>query len=158
MIKQINIIKIMGLACLFFIGTGFKSVDSKVDSSFALTGTIKVIVNKDNPISGLDAVQAKLYFLRKVKSRWPQINKNIKPVERKGNPASRQTFLSNVLKMSGADVERYFMEKQYQKAIPLPAKVSSDQEVINYVKNNVGAIGYVEVGTATSDVKVLFEI
>ena len=50
---------------------------------------ILVIVNKDNPISEISAGEAKLLWLRKVKKRWPEINKNIRPAGYKANNAAQ---------------------------------------------------------------------
>jgi len=44
---------------------------------------LAIIVNKDNPVASMSAGEVKLYWLRKIKSRWPAINKNIRPVDRK---------------------------------------------------------------------------
>ncbi|MDX2304159.1 MAG: hypothetical protein NW226_15250 [Microscillaceae bacterium] len=51
-----------------------------------------VIVNNDNPVGQMNAGQAKLYYLRKVKKRWPVIEKNIRPVDRTGNPPRQSRF------------------------------------------------------------------
>ena len=144
---------LLGMTIVAFASGFQKGSASDVEP---VRGAMVVIVNKDNPISTLDAVQVKLYYLRKVKSRWPSINKNIKPIERKGSPEVKQSFLSKVIKMSAEDVDRYFIEKQYQKATPVPAKAGSDSEVVNYVKNNIGGIGYISKSAVTSDVKVIY--
>jgi ABC-type phosphate transport system substrate-binding protein len=55
-------------------------------------GNLVIIVNKDNPISALSASEAKLYYLRKLKNRWPGINKNIRPVTRNTKCSERDAF------------------------------------------------------------------
>ena len=55
-------------------------------------GDYVVIVNKENPIATLSAGEAKLYFLRTLKNRWPGINKNIRLATRKSKCAEREAF------------------------------------------------------------------
>lgn len=112
-----------------------------------------VIVNKDNPIANLTSGEAKLYFLRKLKSRWPGINKNIRPVTRKSKGSERDAFYTTILKMSDAEVDNYFAERQFQNAEKLPDKVASDAEVISFVENEIGAIGFVSTKSLSADAK-----
>ena len=116
-----------------------------------------VIVNSDNPIGNMNTTDARNYFLRKVKSRWPGTNAKIKPVDRIGDPQEKSDFYEKVLDMSREEVTRYFMERQYQKAESTPSKKSSGTSVVDYVAMTPGAIGYVKSNDATgnSGVKVV---
>ena len=118
-----------------------------------------VIVNKENPIASLSAGEVKLYFLRKLKNRWPGINKNIRPVTRKSKGAERDAFYSTILKMSDTEVDSYFAERQFQNAEKLPEKFGSDAEVIAFVEQEVGGIGFVSSKSVSGNdkVKVVFE-
>jgi ABC-type phosphate transport system substrate-binding protein len=116
-------------------------------------GDYAVIVNKDNPIAALSAGEAKLYFLRKLKSRWPGINKNIRPVTRKSKGAERDAFYATILKMSESEVDNYFAERQFQNAEKLPDKVNSDNEVIAFVENEIGGIGFISSKSITPEVR-----
>ena len=68
----------------------------------ALAQETVVIVNVENPTANLTASQVKLTYLRKINKRWKELNKNIVPVDRKGDSDSRKKFLTTVL----ADVKR----------------------------------------------------
>jgi len=114
-------------------------------------------VNKDNPIAALSAGEAKLYFLRKLKNRWPGINKNIRPATRKTKCPERDAFYSQILKMSETEVDNYFSERQFQNAEKLPDKFNSDAEVVAFVEQEIGGIGFVSSGSAGSKVKVVLE-
>lgn len=131
------------------------TVVTRVSSDYA------IIINKENPIAALTAGEAKLYFLRKLKSRWPGINKNIKPITRKTKSPERDAFYSVVLKMSDTEVDNYFAERQFQNAEKLPDKAGSDAEVISFVENEIGGIGFVSSkslsGDARQRIKVVFE-
>jgi len=87
---------------------GFLAIGAFVFSSsleVPPAGDFVVIVNKENPISALTAGEAKLYFTRKLKSRWPGINKNIRPATRKNKCPERDAFYGTILKMKDAEVE-----------------------------------------------------
>lgn len=115
--------------------------------------SIVVIVNNENPIASLTASEAKLFYLRKLKSRWPGINKNIRPVDRKTKCSERSTFYEAILKMDDKAVESYFAERQFQNAERVPEKMNSDNEVIDYVASEIGAIGYIKASSLTADAK-----
>ena len=122
-------------------------------SSFTETpapgGDFVIIVNNQNPIGALTPGEAKLYFLRKLKNRWPGINKNIRPVTRKTKCGERDAFYGTILKMNDTEVDNYFSERQFQNAEKLPEKFGSDAEVIGYVEQEVGAIGFVSAKSLT---------
>ncbi len=110
-----------------------------------------VIINKKNPMSQMTGVQVKLYYTRKLKRRWPQTNAVIKPVNFKTGNDTKTSFYSNILKMDNVSVERYFMERLYQNAEPLPTKVNDDKEAIIYVAKNPGAIAYISKSSLTQE-------
>jgi ABC-type phosphate transport system substrate-binding protein len=113
-----------------------------------------VIVNAENPLATLTASQVKLAYLRKINKRWKELNKNIVPVDRKSDTDSRKKFLKDVLQMSADEVSRYFTEREYQNAEAPPVKLASDDEVVSFVENNIGAIGFVPKSAIKSGSKV----
>lgn len=115
--------------------------------------SIVVIVNPANPITALSAGETKLYWLRKIKKRWPTLNKNIKPADRKSKCTEQDIFYSKVLAMTANDVETYFTQKQYENAEKPQDKFTSDAEIINFVANEMGAIGFVNAASLTGEAK-----
>jgi len=109
----------------------------------------------------LSLSEAKLYYMRKLKSRWPGINKNIKPATRKSKCAERDAFCSTVLKMTDVETDNYFAERQFQNAEKQPDRVNSDAEMIEFVSQEVGAIGFINLKSASAEtrakVKVVLE-
>ncbi len=130
------------LVFLFVSTTGF--------NRYPLADGISIIVHKDNPISKLTAGEIKLYWLRKIKKRWPDTNKNILPADRKSKCAERDAFYSKVLNMNADDVEAYFSNRQYQNAEKPQDKFSSDSEIIDFVSKEVGAIGFVNTSSLSA--------
>ena len=114
---------------------------------------IVIIVNSNNTTASLSKSEVKLTYLRKVRKRWPEINKNIVPVDRKDMSESKKIFLSKLLNMTEQDMNRYFTEREYMNAEMPPLSFSSDAEIIDYVANNIGAIGYVMGSSITGENK-----
>jgi len=132
-------------------------VSSFLSRSFAIQGEMAVIVNAENPVTTMTASQVKLTYLRKINKRWKELNKNIVPVDRKTDNEIRKAFLKDVLQMSADEVTRYFTEREYQNAEAPPIKLSTDEEIIEYVESNVGAIAFVNKASVkpTNKVKVV---
>jgi ABC-type phosphate transport system substrate-binding protein len=133
-----------GLLSVCFFLTAFQP---KPGDEFA------VIIHKDNPINTLTVSEAKLYYLRKLKKRWAEINKNIRPADRKTACPEQNAFYSKVLAMPAAEVEKYFTGKQLQSAERPPDKFTSDTEMINFVASEPGAIGYVSLKSLSGENK-----
>ncbi len=126
-------------------------------SAFIQKGTpdqsVLIIVNKDNPIEKLSMAEVKLYWLRKVKKRWPEINKNIRPVDRKNKSSEQESFYKKVLKMEANDVEAYFNQRQYESAEKPQDKFSNDRDIVQFVSEQEGSIGYINANYLDSDLK-----
>jgi hypothetical protein len=134
--------KIVLLVCLIGILSGFKHYNYS-------SGSLVVIVNKENPVSTLSVSEVKLYWLRKIKKRWPDINKNIRPVDYKSKNGIQAGFYDKVLSLSVTDVETYFTQKQYENAEKPQDKFASESDVINFVGSEIGAIGFINSGSLT---------
>jgi ABC-type phosphate transport system substrate-binding protein len=112
---------------------------------------IVVIVHKDNPIPALTASEVKLYYLRRIKKRWPEIEKNIRPADRKKKCGERDAFYS-IIGLSDTQIEQYFVNKQLQNAERPPDKFGTDAEMITFVAEEIGAIGYIKASSVTPEV------
>ncbi len=139
------------LVCLVGILCSFKLYNYSSSS-------IVVIVNKENPVTTLSVSETKLYWLRKIKKRWPDINKNIRPADYKSKNGAQTAFYANVLGLSATDVETYFTQKQYESAEKPQDKFSSESELINFVADEVGAIGFVNASSLTDADKAKVKI
>jgi ABC-type phosphate transport system substrate-binding protein len=106
-----------------------------------------IIVHPATPSETITPAQAKLLYLRKVKRLWPN-NKPIKPVAFKGTAGPQRAFFTKVLQMTPEDVAQYFKQRQFANSEAPPNEVASEAEMIDYVSNNEGAIGYVNTAVA----------
>lgn len=145
---------IVGVICTLLAVLVFCSFTQKAPHGAG----IAVIVNKDNPVNELSASEVKLYWLRKIKKRWPEINKNIKPADRKNKCPEQETFYHKVLGMSAIDVETYFIQKQYDNAEKPQDKFNNDADIIEFVASEPGAIGFINKNSVNSSVKVVLMV
>ena len=123
-------------------------------------GEMAVIINAENPVTTMTNSQVKLIYLRKINKRWKELNKNIVPVDRKGDSEIRKSFLKEILQMTNDEMTRYFTEREYQNAEAPPVKLTTDNEIVEYVENNIGAIGFVNKNSikAGSKVKIVLTL
>jgi hypothetical protein len=119
---------------------------------------IAIIVNKENTVDKLSSGEVKLYWLRKIKKRWPDLNKNIKPADRKTKNADQDLFYSKILGMSAADVDTYFNQKQYESGEKPQDKFASDAAMIDFVAEEAGAIGFVNSASLTPEAKAKVKV
>jgi ABC-type phosphate transport system substrate-binding protein len=115
---------------------------------------LAVIVHKDNPIEKLSITEVRLYWMKRgTQKSWPGLKTTVLPVDRKGNVAEKTLFYKHIIKLSEAEVDSYFAAKQYQNSEPPPVKLNSDNEVIEYVANNKGAIAFVKASLLTDEIR-----
>jgi ABC-type phosphate transport system substrate-binding protein len=118
---------------------------------FAQSAKHQVIVNKDNSISSLSKNQLKKIYTKKM-TKWEDGSK-IKPIDLQKSSEVRSSFSDNVLKKSISAMRAFWQRQIFSgKGVPPPEK-KSDADVIEYVKNNPGAIGYVSANANISGVK-----
>lgn len=101
-----------------------------------------VIVNNANPAESMKQIEVKLHYMRKIKKRWSN-SEAILPVQLVGKLDANQIFLAKVMKMSQTEVAGYFKQRQFSNGESLPEKFDNESELIDYVSENIGAIGYV---------------
>ena len=121
--------------------------------SFGYGQNYKVIVNDANSIKEINKSELSDIFLKKT-TKWSD-NKKIEPVNLDADSDTRQAFAKSVHGKSVNAIKAYWQKKIFTgKGVP-PVEKKSDAEVIAFVKENSGAIGYVSSNTAVSGVKVL---
>ena len=120
---------------------------------------VVVIVNGENPIEKLFPTEIRNYWMKRGTFKaWTSTKAVVMPVDRKGQSPEKSLFYKKIISLSEADVESYFSAKQYQNAENPPVKFSSDREIIDYVSENKGAIGFVNAASISSDTKVKVKI
>jgi ABC-type phosphate transport system substrate-binding protein len=131
--NQLIKVFILGFICVAFAGA-FNSLVAQ---------EVVVIVNKDNPVSTMSQIEVKLYYMRKIKQQWPALGVAILPVGLKSDSPAKSSFHSVIMKMSESELEAYFKQRQFSNAEAMPATFNSENDIIDYVSRNKGAIAYV---------------
>ena len=113
----------------------------------------KIIVNNSNSVSALSKADISKYFLKKITS-WSN-GSEIMPVDQTDNNSVREDFSQDIHGKSVAAIKSYWQVKIFSgRAVP-PPMAGSDKDVIEFVRSNPAAIGYVKAGVSTSGVKVI---
>lgn len=102
---------------------------------------VVVIVNEANPVASLTPKQVKGHFLKNP-ATWAD-GSRVRPVDRAAADPGRTAFLSQVLDMSSAELERYWISRQYATAEDPPPKARDEAETIQLVDSLEGGIGFV---------------
>jgi len=113
----------------------------------------KVVVNSENPVSSVSSAKLSKYFLKK-SAKWDNGNKVI-PVDLSSKSDVRSQFSKAVHGKSVGSIKSYWQQYVFAGKGTPPVEKKSDAEVIEYVKRNPGAIGYVSAGADVSGVNVL---
>lgn len=122
------------LLTLIFISLGTTTVAAQ---------DVVIIVNPSNSVNSMSQIEAKLYYMRKIKQKWPSNGERIQPVMLSGSGSAKASFLTKIMKMSDSELNGYFKQRQFANGEKLPQEFSSETELINYVSENVGAIGFI---------------
>lgn len=115
----------------------------------ARAATYKLVVNASNPVSSVTAAQAEKLFLKKV-TRW-DTGGEVQPVDLADSSSVRATFSEEILGKDVPAVKSYWQRMIFSGRATPPPELSSDAQVLEFVRSNRGAIGYVAAGTAVGD-------
>lgn len=113
----------------------------------------KVIVNNANPLTELSSNAVARLFLKE-SSTFPG-GATATPVEPAKGSAARAAFTKTVLGRSVQSLDTYWQQQIFSGRDVPPVSQATDDEVVAYVRNNPGAIGYVSGTAATPGVKVI---
>lgn len=113
----------------------------------------KVIVNQANTTTTISSKDLSSMLLKK-KKKWDN-GTVVKPVDQKIDSAVRAEFTSTVHKKKVSSIRSYWQQAIFSGVATAPAEKSNDQEVIDYVKKNPGAVGYISANTSATGVNVL---
>lgn len=108
----------------------------------------KVVINKDNPTESLDAKTVERMFFKKWK-RWED-GELVVPVNQVNSPV-REAFTRGIHKKDVSAIMKYWQRMIFSGRDVPPPELESDAEVLDFVKTNRGAIGYVSSDTKLID-------
>jgi ABC-type phosphate transport system substrate-binding protein len=115
--------------------------------------TFKIVVNPGNPATSMTREEVSAFFMKKTKS-WPD-GSAVTAVDQVETSAVRGLFSDTILSRRVAAVRSYWQQQIFSGREVPPLEKKNDAEVLEYVRTNRGAIGYVSESTPTPGVKVL---
>jgi ABC-type phosphate transport system substrate-binding protein len=120
----------------------------------ASAAAFKVVVNDGNPVVSMSKADVGKLFLKK-DTRW-ESGATVEPVDQVGDAAVRQEFSKEILNKAVGAVKSYWQRQIFSGRGTPPPELSSDGEVITYVRSHPWAIGYVSADAAVGQgVKVV---
>ncbi len=121
--------------------------------SLVTAGDFVLVAHPSVKTTSVPRSQAARYFLRQA-TTWPE-GEHVKPVDQVRTASVRQDFTRVVLKRTLAEVESFWTQAIFSgRAVPPPQK-KNDDEVLAYVRDTPGAIGYVSASASLEGVKKL---
>lgn len=114
--------------------------------------SFKVIINESNSLSTMSKDQISKFFLKKA-TKWEN-NKEVLPIDLVADSPVRKQFSLIVHKKKIQAIKAYWQRKIFAgRGIP-PVEKRSENEVLKFVQENEGAIGYVSASTKIAKYKV----
>ena len=128
-------------------------VAEPVIGSGAASDDYKIIVHPDNPMSVVDRGFLREIYLRKA-TDWSG-GGPIRPIDLARRFAVRDRFALEVLKKTPAQLKSYWNQQIFSgKGVP-PPEAESPADVVRYVLDHPGAVGYVPASTGVGRAKVI---
>ncbi len=109
----------------------------------------KVVVNSANPVASLTPQALERLFLKK-DTRW-ESGGAVEPVDQSAKSPAREAFSSVVHRKDVGAVKSYWQQQIFSGRGTPPPELSSDAEVMAFVKSHPGAVGYVSSGAAPGE-------
>ena len=111
----------------------------------AQSGGFIVVVYASNPTTSISKTDLSKLFTKKSR-QWPSGSAAL-PVDLSlGNPV-RDAFTERVHGKSARAIGSYWQQQIFSGRDVPPPERKSDEEVLDYVRSNAGAVGYVAAGT-----------
>jgi ABC-type phosphate transport system substrate-binding protein len=116
---------------------------------------VVIIANRNTTVDKVEPDQATQIFLKQIQT-WPD-GKPIVPIDIKEGSPLRAEFYAKVTGRSTGQLRAYWARQAFTGMGFPPKQVASAEDVVKYVQNTPGAVGYVSKQQADSQVKVLLD-
>ena len=118
----------------------------------AFAQNVVVIANTSVKADSISREELRSVFL--LRTRTLKDGSWVEPVLEKGGPTD-STFVKQFLDRDNAEIHTYYQGLVFTGKASMPKELSSDAEVVDYVRRKRGAIGYISSATHADGVKVL---
>ena len=118
-------------------------------------GELAIIINKSNPNDNMTLAELREYFLAE-RSNWSRGGGKVRVVMRERGRPEREAVLNVIYRMDEKGFTSYFLAKKFTgELLEEPRQQNSTPDVIKFISNVSGAIGYVRADEIDASVKVL---
>lgn len=117
-----------------------------------------VVVNEQNPVESLTLKEVKQLFLGRMR-RFPGVDRDVDVLDREESSVIHRDFYQQVVSMDPTRLKRYRARYLFSGQGRLPAIVVGQDNLIDKIRSNVSAVGYVELPEGASlprGVKVVY--
>lgn len=144
------VILMMCISIAAFAGNLF-AADAQKESDAA--PAFVVVVHVSNPQTTLTQADLSKLFLKKLKI-WPTTNIPVLPVDQLETAVVREHFSDQILGKKIAALKAYWQKEIFSgRSVPPPEK-ETDADVLKYVAENAGALGYVTPAAEIDPAKI----
>ncbi len=123
---------------------------SRAGEASAGEACFQVVVHPDNPAAEIEPSELARMFLKKT-TQWPD-GTPIQPVDQEPESPTRQQFSHRVLGRGVTSIKTYWQRLVFSGRDVPPPVLASDLEVLDFVRREPGAIGYVDCSRETPGV------
>lgn len=120
--------------------------------AMAVAGDVIFIGNNQNPESRLSKQEVQYIFLGQ-KREWSDSSKVVFAVQNSG--AAHDSFLERFIGKNSFQFTNYWKKQVFTGKGSPPRSFQNDKEMIKFVSENKGAIGYVSSGAKLENVKTI---
>lgn len=125
------------------------------DQGEAAEGGFKVVVNQANPLRELSAKDIQRIFYKNTTrwEGWQDEGKEVPviPVDRERGAEVRKVFSQAIFKKSASAIESYWQRQIFSGDDIPPDRLATEADVLDFVRRNRGAIGYVSQNAVLGD-------
>lgn len=128
--------------------------DRAEDAKKAVTG-FKIVINRANPKTELTTKDVQRIFYKRT-TRWEDWQGGgdfvrVTPIDRERGAEVRKLFSKKIFRKSTSAIESYWQRQIFSGEDIPPDKLATEAEVIEFVRRNRGAIGYVSQDAVLAD-------
>jgi len=135
------------------LGTS-ESVGFAPQSHLATDDALGIVVNRSNPVENLSLAELRKIFMGE-QTHWSN-GRRITVVMLEPGKQERQAVLTQIYRMDDKDFNKHFLQGMFTGEIhAAPKTLATSTEVLKFVLNVPGAIGYVRGAEADESVKII---
>lgn len=148
------LLAIAALPCVVLLPPTNGTAESPPQGRGAADDSLAFVVNRSNPVDSLSLPELRKIFLGE-QDHWSN-GRRITVVMLEPGKVERQAVLAQIYKMDEKDFNQYFLHNMFTGELhAAPKALGSSTDVLKFVFNIPGAIGYLKSSEVNESVKVV---